>query len=159
MNLTIRPPKPSDTQAILKLVTELNIHQGDPTEHFTIEKVKRDVLSKETPISTLLAELNHVVVGYVFFHPSYESGYAERGMYICDLYVVEQARNQGIARKLIGAVAQEAKKNGNTFLWWASKDWNKEAQKFYEKLGASTEPAMAHALTHEAFEKLVQEEV
>ena len=85
------------------------------------------------------------------------SGYAARGIYLCDLYVVPHARRQKVGRALIAAVARRAQARGRTFLWWASRDWNVEAQAFYKTLGVRNEPVMAHALTFATFDALAGE--
>ncbi len=155
--LIIRSPKLSDKDSILGLVTELNHHQGDPTDLFTIDHVIHDVFGDDRVFDTFVAELNTTIVGYVFFHAAYESGYAERGLFISDLYVTEASRRKGVARALIKAVGREAKSRGYTFLWWASKPWNTDAQEFYNEIGANSEPIIAHALTHDVFDKLLED--
>ena len=156
-DVIIRPPVKEDASRILELVTELNKHQGDPVDLFTMKNVEQDVLGSDSPIDTLVADASGTLVGYVFYHPSYESGYGERGLFITDIHVTEKARGSGVGRKLIQAVAKEADKKGYTFLWWASKLWNTGAQRFYEEIGAISEPVIAHALIHDNFKKLLND--
>ena len=50
----------------------------------------------------------------------------------------------------MAAVAAAAKAEGRTFLWWCSKEWNREAQAFYAGLGAIEETVQAHARVRRA---------
>ena len=54
----------------------------------------------------------------------------------------------------MAAVARRPRHEGRTFLWWCSKEWNREAQEFYADLGAIEETLSAHALFGEAFDRL-----
>jgi GNAT superfamily N-acetyltransferase len=159
MPFVIRPAVPADRAALVRMVKELNVHQGDPTEHFTEAIVGRDVFGPDAYLDVLVAERDGELVGYTFAHDGYESGYAARGIYLCDLYVAPHARREKIGRALVAAVARRAQVRGRTFLWWASRDWNTDAQKFYDTLGVINEPVMAHALTFEAFDALAGEGV
>ena len=130
MHVVIRPAVPADRAALARLVKELNLHQGDPSEHFSEATVDRDLFGPDAFLDALVAERDGDLVGYAFSHDGYESGYAARGIYLCDLYVVPHARRQKVGRALIAAVARRAQARGRTFLWWASRDWNVEAQAF-----------------------------
>ncbi len=154
MTFRIREAAPSDSARLAALVRALNQHQGDPSDHFNEATLERDVFGPDACLGALIAEGAGGLIGYAFFHDGYESAYAARGVYLCDLYVVSEARRNGVGRALVAAVAKRAKARGRTFLWWVSRGWNEEARKFYASLGVANEPVMAHALTFSAFETL-----
>ncbi|MDX2145255.1 MAG: GNAT family N-acetyltransferase [Rhodospirillaceae bacterium] len=156
-NLIVRPAKPSDAAALVALVRELNAHQGDPTDHFTLAVARRAILRRGATVRALIAELDGDPVGFAFLLPAFESAWAAEGFYVSDFHVVELARKRGVGRALMAACAAEAKRRKKTFLWWASKAWNVDAHHFYRTLGAIEEPVMAHALTFAAFNKLAEE--
>jgi GNAT superfamily N-acetyltransferase len=159
MPVVIRPPRREDSAALAALVHALNVHQGDPTEHFTEATLARDVFGPQACLGALVAEQEGALVGYAFWHDGYDSGWAQRGVYLCDLYVAPEARRSGVGRALVAAVAREARASGRTFLWWASRAWNADAQRFYDTLGVVNEDvvAHAHALTFAAFDELAEE--
>ena len=76
---------------------------------------------------------------------------------MADLYVVKQARRQGVARALVAAVASLARARQLKFLWWVSETWDKNAQGFYAKLGASHNPFVSHAVSFDDFARLADE--
>jgi len=136
------------------LIEELNADQREPLGHVTTAAVARDGFGSRPEFSVLLAELDGAVVGYALYHPSWSTEIGEPGLYLYDLYVRGAARGHGVGRALMAAVAAVARKQGRTFLWWCSKDWNREAQAFYARLGAIEETIRAHAVLGEAFDSL-----
>lgn len=156
-DLIVRPAKPSDAEVLAGMVRQLNTHQSDPTGHFDAAAASRDALGLDPAVQALIAELDKSAVGYAFLLPAYESAYAARGLYVADFFVTDHARDRGVGRALVAACAALARRQGKTFLWWASKAWNVDAQAFYRKLGAVEEPVMAHALTFAKFDALAEE--
>jgi GNAT superfamily N-acetyltransferase len=157
MSLVIRPATPADAAALVPLVRELNAHQQDPTEFFTLERALADWFGPASDCIVLIADLDGAGVGYAMMVPAYESGWAQRGFYLNDLHVTESARRKGIGRALVASAAAEAKHRGRTYLWWAAKDWNEDARGFYKNLGAIEEPVTAHALVFDTFDNLARE--
>lgn len=81
--------------------------------------------------------LNDVVVaGFVLFFPNYSSFLAKPGFYIEDIFVREPYRRRGFGSMLLSAVAKQAVKMGYGRVEWVVLDWNANAIKFYEQMGA-----------------------
>ncbi len=154
MSLAVRPAGPTDAERLAALCQALNRDLEEPVNRATATDLRRHGFGQKPGFEAMIAELDGGAVGYVLYHDSFESSFAERGLYLADLYVVPSARRHGVARALIAAVAREARRRDGSFLWWVSKPWNREAQDVYRTLGASEEPVLAHALTGEAFEAL-----
>ena len=150
----VRRAGPQDAELLAALIEELNSHQREPTGHVTVEAVRRDGFGAVPEFQVLLAEIDGVVAGYALYHPSWSTEVGERGLYLYDLFVRGSARGHGVGRALMAAVAAVAKAEGRTFLWWCSKEWNREAQAFYAGLGAIEESIRAHAIFGEPFERL-----
>jgi ribosomal protein S18 acetylase RimI-like enzyme len=157
MALRIRPATPEDVHAVAAMSRALRQVDGDPPEHLTPEVLLRDGFGAEPQFKLLVAELDSVVAGYALFHDSYEPIYAARGVYLCDLFVKEAARRQGVGRALIAAVARDADLRGRTFAWWVSRTDNSRAQAFYDGLSAYKEPVIAFAVFEDTFSTLVEE--
>jgi len=157
MQFRIRPATADDAEEIARLGHGLNLSEGRPTGCLTPHAVRRDGFGPEPMFEVLVAERAGTVVGYALFYAAYETAYAARGLYMCDLYVQADARRQGIGRGLVAALAAEARARGLTYLWWAARPDNAEANRFYQRLGAGAHPILAHALTFQAFEALADE--
>ena len=156
-NLVVRPAVPSDGPALVMLAAALHQHQGDPIGQFTPEVIARDVFGPQAIVQALIAELDDKPVGYALLHNAYESAHAARGFYVTDFFVADEARSRGVGRVLMAACATFARNHGGSFVWWVSKAWNVEAQKFYRTISPIEEPIMAHALTFEKFATLASE--
>lgn len=76
------------------------------------------------------------VAGFVLFFPNYSSFLAKPGFYVEDVFVRECYRRKGLGRILLSAVAEQAVKMGHGRVEWTVLDWNVNAIRFYEEMGA-----------------------
>lgn len=76
------------------------------------------------------------IAGFVLFFPNYSTFLATPGFYIEDLYVRECFRGHGFGTLLLKTVAQLAVKLDYGRVEWCVLDWNQNAIKFYESMGA-----------------------
>jgi GNAT superfamily N-acetyltransferase len=155
MTFTIRVANIADAPRLAPLVQALSLHERDPTG-FLSESGLAGVLA-EGALEAVVVEAGGAAIGYCLHHFGYESTYTAKGLYIVDLFVAEAHRRQGVGRALVGEVARQAKARGGVFVWWTSKPGNAEAQAVYARLGAFTEPVLAHAVFDASFEALVAE--
>jgi GNAT superfamily N-acetyltransferase len=155
--VTIRPAAPADAAALVRLAEALNRHEGEPTENFTEKVVLRDGFGAGRVFDALLAETADGPVGYAIFVDFYDTAFAEKGLYLADLFVAEAQRGQGIGRALVAAVAAEARRRGTSFVFWTAMERNRRAQAFYRSLGATEEPLVAYALNGAALDRLAGE--
>ncbi|KAK1308389.1 hypothetical protein QJS10_CPA09g01778 [Acorus calamus] len=81
-------------------------------------------------------EVDLVVAGFVLFFPIYSSYKAKPGLYVEDLFVREPYRRRGFGRMLLSAVAAKAAEMGFGKVEWCVLDWNANAIRFYEEMGA-----------------------
>ncbi|KAK7279051.1 hypothetical protein RJT34_24094 [Clitoria ternatea] len=93
------------------------------------------------------------VVGFVLFFPNYSTFLGKPGFYVEDLFVRECYRRKGFGRMLLSEVAKQAVKMGYGRVEWVVLDWNVNAIKFYEEMGANVLPEWRICrLTGEALE-------
>ncbi|KAE9592419.1 hypothetical protein Lal_00028341 [Lupinus albus] len=76
------------------------------------------------------------VAGFVLFFPNYSTFLGKPGFYVEDLFVRECYRRKGFGKMLLSAVAKQAVKMGYGRVEWVVLDWNINAIKFYEEMGA-----------------------
>jgi GNAT superfamily N-acetyltransferase len=151
----IRRAEPGDADALARLGRALNVQQGDPSEHFTADAVRRDGFGETPKFEAWLADDDGEIVGYAMVLPAaYETGFAKAGVYLQDLFVAPEARRRGIGRALLAAVAADTRRRGLEFVWWGSRTWNTDAHAFFRKLATVEEPIVAFAVFGEEFEKL-----
>ncbi|CAI8602074.1 unnamed protein product [Vicia faba] len=76
------------------------------------------------------------VAGFVLFFPNYSTFLGKPGFYVEDLFVRDSYRRKGFGKMLLTAVAKQAVKMGYGRVEWVVLDWNANAIKFYEDMGA-----------------------
>ena len=75
-------------------------------------------------------------VGYAIIFETYSSFLALPTLYLEDIFVSPEFRSHGIGWKLFRTCLAEANRRGCGRMEWVVLDWNRNAIKFYEKLGA-----------------------
>jgi ribosomal protein S18 acetylase RimI-like enzyme len=155
--MRIRRAGAQDAAALLALVAALNRDQGDPDDLLTEARLRDDVIGSPTTLAMVAQAGDGALVGYATAHPTYETGHAERGLYVGDLFVDPAHRRQGIARALLAAVARAGLAQGARHLWLTAKDANTAAHAFYRRLGSRGESVMAFAVAHQDFLNLAAE--
>jgi GNAT superfamily N-acetyltransferase len=72
-----------------------------------------------------------VGIAHYLFHAS---TWAVRVCYLQDLFTAPHARGRGVARALIEAVAEDARRRGATRYYWLTKENNAAARALYDKV-------------------------
>lgn len=155
--MTVRRAAADDAAALHALILDLNRDQGDPTHLLTPTHVARDLIANPAAIVFVAEAPDGALIGYATAHPSYETGYAEHGLYVGDLYVTPAHRRQGIARALLAALARAGHARGARHLWLTAKQDNTAAHAFYRRLGSRGEAVMAFAVVEQDFLNLAAE--
>jgi ribosomal protein S18 acetylase RimI-like enzyme len=109
-------------------------------------------------LEALVAELDGCIEGIALFYETPSSTFRGRpAVYLEDLVVSEAARSRGVGEALMAALAREVVSRGALRLEWSVLDWNVDAIRFYERLGAR-HPAewVKYALEDEALTKLAR---
>jgi GNAT superfamily N-acetyltransferase len=104
----------------------------------SVERVWNRITSSPAEIHSLVAELDGEVVGFAHFHYQV-STWAEYGVcYLEDLFVLESAREHGVATALISEVKKVAIRDKCSELYWITKESNSVARKLYDKLATKS---------------------
>ena len=151
VSVVIRPARPADVDALAALAEEFHEAHGDPVGFLTADAIRRDAFGSDPEFKVLLAEDAGGLLGYALYYDAYEPSYAARGVYMADLYVRPSARRTGLGRRLIAAVAADARSRGRTYVWWVAQARNTAAQSFYATLASVELPTIAYAVVNEDF--------
>jgi GNAT superfamily N-acetyltransferase len=74
--------------------------------------------------------------GFALWFCTFSTFLARPGIYLEDLFVFPAFRGQGLGRRLLEHLARIAVERGFGRLEWSVLDWNTDAIRFYESLGA-----------------------
>lgn len=136
-NLIIRFVEPRDCAILFELVQGLAEYERlAHTVTGDAEKLHQHLFGSPKYIEAMLAEIDGKAVGFSMFFHNYSSYLTKPGIYLEDIYVIPEYRQQGIGKALLTKVAQIAVERDCGRLEWNVLDWNVSAQEFYYRMGA-----------------------
>ncbi len=132
---SIRTAIGADADELDLMVRELAAHEGS-LEHVHVDATAWRALLSRQDVTVLIAEEAGQPVGFTSMVRRVHLWTGGDVLALDDLYVRESARNSGVGRRLMAAVAAEAAPDGLTVTWGVRLD-NDAGQRFYRRLGAS----------------------
>jgi len=137
-NLSIKTGQVAHLPAVLELIHDLAHFEEAPEEVINdLSRLRKD-FEEHQAFAFLVALDGPEVVGFSLYYPRY-STWKGRCYYLEDLYVKPPYRGKGLGKRLLEATAQEARRAGARRLDWQVLDWNDQAVRFYQDIGASIE--------------------
>lgn len=138
MTTSIRPATPADLPLIAQLIRDLaEYEQLSHAVRFEEAMLEAYLFGIHPMAEVLIGELDGVGQGFALFFHNFSTFEGRPGIYLEDLFVRPEARGAGLARALLGHLAELAVERGCARLEWAVLDWNEAAIGFYRKLGAT----------------------
>jgi len=133
----IRKAQKSDVPLIMSFIKELALYEKLSYEVVATEESLTETLFQETSSAeVLLAYCNDEPVGFALYFHNYSTFLGKPGIYLEDLFILEEHRGKGVGRELLKHLARVAKeRNCGRMEWWVL-DWNTPAIEFYKSLGA-----------------------
>jgi GNAT superfamily N-acetyltransferase len=137
MKLVIRPGEKADVPVIAQLIRELA--RFEKLEHevvMTDELLAKNLFGPHRYAETLIAEDGSKPIGFALFFHTFSTFLGRPGLYLEDLFVIPEQRGTGVGRALLRELARIALERECGRLEWAVLNWNRDAIRFYESLGA-----------------------
>ena len=156
--MMVRGAVVEDAVALEGLIAALNRDQGDPDDRLTAARIGQDLIGSGSAVVMVAEAPDGVLVGFVTGHHTYETAYAESGIYVGDLYVAPGHRRRGVARALLAALARQGHATGARHLWLTARPGNTAAHAFYRRLGSRGESVIAFAVVEQDFLNLAAEQ-
>lgn len=133
----IRKAEPGDVSVVLEFIRRLAeyehlIHEVEATE----ERLGRYLFGEEKVAEAVIGFYNGTPVGFAIYFFNFSTFLAKPGIYIEDLYILEEYRGQGFGKVMLAFLARQASESGCGRLEWAVLDWNEPSIVFYKSLGA-----------------------
>lgn len=137
MPITIRPAVPDDVPTILACIRGLAEYERLAHEVTATETELRESLFGARPQAEVLLALDgDMALGFALFFHNYSTFLARRGLYLEDLFVFPEHRARGVGRALLARLAALAVERRCGRFEWSVLQWNVDAIRFYESLGA-----------------------
>ncbi len=138
---TLRAAEPRDLPAISGLIHELaDFEKLTHLVQTTPEKLHPHLFGDRPVAEALVAEVEGRVVAFALFFNNFSTFLARPGLYLEDLYVQPAHRRSGIGRALLKRLGALAVERGCGRFEWSVLDWNENAIRFYEGMGATVMP-------------------
>lgn len=90
----------------------------------------------EPAAEVVLATNRDEPAGFALWFRSFSTFLSKPGIYLEDLFVFPAFRGRGLGRRLLEHLAHTAIERGFGRVEWSVLDWNADAIRFYESLGA-----------------------
>ena len=138
---TLRPAAARDLAAIVGLIRELARYEN-LTEllQVTPETLEPHLFGARPVAEALVAEADGEVVAFALFFTNFSTFLGRPGLYLEDLIVAPAWRGRGIGRALLERLARIALERDYGRFEWSVLDWNENAIRFYERMGAAVLP-------------------
>lgn len=138
---TLRPAEPGDVDAIVGLIQELAEFENlSHLLEITPEKLHPHLFGPRPVVEALVGQIGGETVGFALFFTNFSTFLAKPGLYLEDLYVRPAHRRSGLGRALLSRLAQIAVERDYGRFEWTVLDWNEDAIRFYETMGATLLP-------------------
>ncbi|MEO6362452.1 MAG: GNAT family N-acetyltransferase [Caldimonas sp.] len=137
----IRPAEARDCEGIVALIRGLAVYEK--LEHLvqaTPQTLHPHLFGPKPAAEALVVEAGARLVGFALFFTNFSTFLARPGLYLEDLFVEPASRGQGIGQALLTRLAQTAVARGCGRFEWSVLDWNDDAIRFYERMGAVVMP-------------------
>jgi GNAT superfamily N-acetyltransferase len=148
--LSPRPAERRDVAAIVGLIRGLA--EFEKLTHLlevTPEKLEPHLFGPKPVVESWVAEVDEggsggaaaaKVVAFALFFTNFSTFLAKPGLYLEDLYVDPAYRGHGIGEALLTRLATLAAERDYGRFEWSVLDWNVDAIRFYERMGATVMP-------------------
>lgn len=99
------------------------------------EALRIMLFAPEARLHCLVAEAEGKLIGYATFSVECSTWDAAYYMHMDCLFLRSEARNKGLGKQLMKAIAQQALEMGVTRMQWQTPSFNVDAVRFYDRLG------------------------
>ncbi len=136
-SFSIRPAQPSDVAHIQAMILELAVFEKLEHQVVATEAMLHEGLFGAKPAcEAIIGVENGEVVTFALFFHNFSTFLSRKGLYLEDLYVRQAYRGRGYGRQMLVALAQLALERQCGRFEWAVLDWNANAIKLYQGMGA-----------------------
>ena len=135
--MQIRPAAPADGPAYIALVRALADFEklAGPSDE-AAARLLADAFGPRPRYELTVADLDGDVCAYAVTFETYSTFLARPTLFLEDLFVHPRARRRGVATALLEHLRARARERGCGRFEWMVLDWNVDAQRLYEGLGA-----------------------
>lgn len=134
--MKLREAKIEDSELIIDFIHKLAIYENLEHEMKVTKELIEKWIFKEKKGEVLFIIEKDKEVGFVLYFYNFSTFVGKPGIYIEDIFILEEYRGNGYGKEVFKYLAKKSVKEGYGRIEWTCLDWNKTAINFYEKMGA-----------------------
>ena len=135
--ITFRFAKKEDTGLILDFIKKLAIYEKMLDEVVATEDLLKEWIFEKEKAEVIFALYDGKEVGFALFFHNFSTFLGRSGIYLEDLFVLEEYRHKGIGKAVLKKLAEITVERGCGRLEWSCLNWNKPSIDFYLSLNAT----------------------
>ena len=136
MGFTIRQAQPEDCATIGRFIRLIAEYEKMSDEVVWDDATLYDQLFVERRAEVLLGEEDGQVVGFALYFHNFSTFVGRKGLYLEDLYVLQEKRGRGYGKAFFKRLAEIAVERRCGRMEWVCLNWNAPSIAFYQNLGA-----------------------
>ena len=153
--MTIRFATENDCALILHFIRDLAEYEKMADQVVASEELLREWIFEKQKAEVLFVCEEEKELGFALFFHNFSTFLGRAGIYLEDLFVLQEYRGKGYGKALLKKLAQIAVECGCGRLEWSCLDWNSPSIDFYRSLGAiPMDDWTTYRLTGETLKKL-----
>ena len=125
-----------DCKIILEFIKKLASYEKMSDDVVATESLLEEWIFDKKKAEVIFAVVDGKEVGFALFFHNFSTFLGRAGIYLEDLFVLEEYRGNGYGKALLKKLAQITRERGCGRLEWCCLDWNTPSVDFYLALGA-----------------------
>ena len=134
--LTFRHAQEKDADKILFFIRALAKYEKMEDEVVATQQLLREWIFEKKKAEVIFPMLDGKEIGFALFFHNFSTFLGRAGLYLEDLFILEEYRGRGYGKATLRELARIAVERGCGRLEWCCLDWNKPSIDFYLSLGA-----------------------
>ena len=140
-DFSVRAAELRDVAPMVQMIRELaEFEQLEHLVQVTPEKLRPHLFGEKPVAEAMVAEVDGKAIAFALYFTNFSTFLAQPGLYLEDLYVQPAHRAKGVGEALLTRLAALAAERGCGRFEWSVLDWNANAIRFYERMGATVMP-------------------
>lgn len=135
-NLTFRAAQREDAQKILFFIRELAKYERMEDDVVATPALLEEWIFEKKKAEVIFPMVDGEEVGFALFFHNFSTFLGRAGLYLEDLFILEEYRGKGYGKATLRELARIALERGCGRLEWCCLDWNRPSIDFYLSLGA-----------------------
>lgn len=136
MDVSFRFANSSDCSKILFFIKQLAIYEKMEEDVVATEELLNKWIFEHKKAEVLFVQVDNKEIGFALFFHNFSTFLGKSGLFLEDLFVLEDYRKNGYGKALFNKLKEIAIQRDCGRFEWNCLDWNKPSIDFYESLGA-----------------------